>query len=452
MTSSLSFSYLVGYFVILMMVLRSGSLYVNGCYTSIISFGDSLADTGSQKELSHISHQLYPCLYSPYGETFFHKPTGRCSNGRLIIDFLAESLGLPMIQPFLHNKHKIENRAVALRQGVNYAVAGATALDSSFLEAEWPERTVINASLEVQLTWFKQSLPSICGNTSDCKSFIKSSLILMGEIGGNDYSFLSLARKSIDEVKPYVHLVTDMIISTVNGLWFKELTRIPIWVKLHDVPIQVFEEYGISLIATYLGKPIMLDSYKSSMCIPDLDRPESVITKEVWRVSKGFQVGKEFAYQPKASNVGSIGNTGTRGETSSKAGPSKNTNDDAPVITKGTNTRQQDTDKKKISNIASPNPFAVMGVDDDEEEECCFLEHKGFEPIPLTTRGSSGGDGNNLSVCAILESHADVAAVYDTCKKVCSRWKWTSNGSLYSKGSWIILGWNDDLVDVIIMA
>ncbi|GJV15265.1 SGNH hydrolase-type esterase domain-containing protein [Tanacetum coccineum] len=196
----------------------SGSLYVNGCYTSIISFGDSLADTGSQKELSHISHQLYPCLYSPYGETFFHKPTGRCSNGRLIIDFLAESLGLPMIQPFLHNKHKIENRAVALRQGVNYAVAGATALDSSFLEAEWPERTVINASLEVQLTWFKQSLPSICGNTSDCKSFIKSSLILMGEIGGNDYSFPLLAGKSVDEVKPYVPLVTDMIISTVNEL------------------------------------------------------------------------------------------------------------------------------------------------------------------------------------------------------------------------------------------
>ncbi|GKC81170.1 hypothetical protein Tco_1136887, partial [Tanacetum coccineum] len=34
----------------------------------------------------------------------------------------------------------------------------------------------------------------------------------------------------------------------------------------YDVPIQVFEEEGISLIATYLGKPIMLDSYTSSMC------------------------------------------------------------------------------------------------------------------------------------------------------------------------------------------
>nr|GEU73845.1 hypothetical protein [Tanacetum cinerariifolium] len=46
----------------------------------------------------------------------------------------------------------------------------------------------------------------------------------------------------------------------------EELTRIPIWVKLHDVPIQVFEEDCISLIDTFIGKPVMLDSYTSSMC------------------------------------------------------------------------------------------------------------------------------------------------------------------------------------------
>ncbi|GJY34470.1 zinc knuckle CX2CX4HX4C containing protein [Tanacetum coccineum] len=46
----------------------------------------------------------------------------------------------------------------------------------------------------------------------------------------------------------------------------EELTRISLWVILHDVPIQVFEEDGISLIATFIGKPVMLDSYTSSMC------------------------------------------------------------------------------------------------------------------------------------------------------------------------------------------
>ncbi|GJU91234.1 sodium/hydrogen exchanger 6 [Tanacetum coccineum] len=191
--------------------------------------------------------------------------------------------------------------------------------------------------------------------------------------------------------------------SMKTSLQKEELTHIPIWLKLHDVPIQVFEEDGISLIATYLGKPIMLDSYTSSMCkdswgrssfarclikinleadfmesitigIPDLDGPvvnDTNVTNDGFQkvvnrkrnnkgssagnklpkgvpVSKGFQVGKEFAYQPKASNVGSNGNTGTRSETSSKAGPSKNTNNDASLITKGTNTRQQDTGSRII--------------------------------------------------------------------------------------------------------
>nr|GEV53871.1 hypothetical protein [Tanacetum cinerariifolium] len=40
-----------------------------------------------------------------------------------------------------------------------------------------------------------------------------------------------------------------------TSLLKEELTRILIWVKLHDVPLQVFEEDGISLIATFIGKP-----------------------------------------------------------------------------------------------------------------------------------------------------------------------------------------------------
>ncbi|GKF60656.1 zinc knuckle CX2CX4HX4C containing protein, partial [Tanacetum coccineum] len=46
----------------------------------------------------------------------------------------------------------------------------------------------------------------------------------------------------------------------------EELTSILIWVKLHDASIQVFKEDGISLIATFIGKPVMLDSYTSSIC------------------------------------------------------------------------------------------------------------------------------------------------------------------------------------------
>nr|GEV14472.1 hypothetical protein [Tanacetum cinerariifolium] len=120
-------------------------------------------------------------------------------------------------------------------------------------------------------------------------------------------------------------------------------------------------------------------------------------------VSKGFQVGKDFEFKPKAPNVGSNGDNGTCDAPNSKDGPSKTNNGGESLNTKDTNVRQQDTGKKKISNIDSPNLFAALGVDDDEEEE------KEVRQVV---------NENNLSVCAILESYVDVAVVYDTCKKV----------------------------------
>jgi hypothetical protein len=62
-------------------------------FESIISFGDSIADTGNLLGLS--DHNNLPMsAFPPYGETFFHHPTGRFSDGRLIIDFIGTSLYL----------------------------------------------------------------------------------------------------------------------------------------------------------------------------------------------------------------------------------------------------------------------------------------------------------------------------------------------------------------------
>ncbi|KAK1425372.1 hypothetical protein QVD17_20724 [Tagetes erecta] len=203
-------------FVGFLVVLCGHRVYANGCYSSIISFGDSIADTGNLKQMASSSDVKFSCG-PPYGQNFISRSaTGRCSNGRLIIDFLAESLGLPLVPPYFNdNGSGVE---AGFRQGVNYAVGGATAMDSSFMEAIWPERPVINASLRVQLSWFKQSLSSICGNVSDCRNFIGQSLILMGEIGGNDYNHPLSAGKPLDEIKPYVPLVIDTIVSVINEL------------------------------------------------------------------------------------------------------------------------------------------------------------------------------------------------------------------------------------------
>jgi len=57
-------------------------------YDRVFSFGDSLTDTGNALHLSATAGG--PASRPPYGETFLRRPTGRASDGRLVIDFLGE--------------------------------------------------------------------------------------------------------------------------------------------------------------------------------------------------------------------------------------------------------------------------------------------------------------------------------------------------------------------------
>ncbi|GJU23286.1 hypothetical protein Tco_1156628 [Tanacetum coccineum] len=45
-----------------------------------------------------------------------------------------------------------------------------------------------------------------------------------------------------------------------------KVTKVPVWVKLHKVPIVAYCEDGLSLIATKVRKPVMLDAFTSNIC------------------------------------------------------------------------------------------------------------------------------------------------------------------------------------------
>ncbi|KAL9996763.1 putative sinapine esterase [Helianthus debilis subsp. tardiflorus] len=51
---------------------------------------------------------------------------------------------------------------------------------------------------------------------TDCKNYLRNSLILMGEIGGNDYNHPVMVGKPIDELRSYVPLVIDTIVFAIN--------------------------------------------------------------------------------------------------------------------------------------------------------------------------------------------------------------------------------------------
>ncbi|WRX30440.1 hypothetical protein QQP08_022927 [Theobroma cacao] len=88
-------------------------------FDAIYQLGDSISDTGNLIREDPLS----PFARLPYGQTFFKNATGRCSDGLLMIDYIALSAGIPFLEPYL-NSDALFTRG----RGVNFAVAGSTAL------------------------------------------------------------------------------------------------------------------------------------------------------------------------------------------------------------------------------------------------------------------------------------------------------------------------------------
>ncbi|CAL4978669.1 unnamed protein product [Urochloa decumbens] len=193
-------------------------------YHSIFSFGDSFADTGNNPAVFGWYSVFDPVMRPPYGTTFFGRPTGRNSDGRLILDFVAESLELPYVPPYLGPPFAFPSPADGgrFRQGASFAVGAATALDVEFFRERdipgAPGRFPFNSSLGVQLEWFESMKPSLCRTIqADCKDFFAGSLFFVGEFGVNDYHF-SFQKKSVREVRSYVPRVVREISMAVERL------------------------------------------------------------------------------------------------------------------------------------------------------------------------------------------------------------------------------------------
>ncbi|EPS71679.1 hypothetical protein M569_03079, partial [Genlisea aurea] len=82
----------------------------------IFNFGDSNSDTGG------ISSGVGFPVNLPNGRTFFGLSTGRLSDGRLLIDFLCESINTSFLRPYLDPFDSI------FTNGANFAIAGSATL------------------------------------------------------------------------------------------------------------------------------------------------------------------------------------------------------------------------------------------------------------------------------------------------------------------------------------
>ncbi|KAM7264063.1 hypothetical protein ACFE04_001746 [Oxalis oulophora] len=186
-------------------------------FDGMYQLGDSIADTGNLIRETPFT----PFGRLPYGEDFPQKSTGRCSNGLLMIDYIALSAGIPLLDAYLN-----PNGTFYRGHGVNFAVAGCTALPVQELAAERIFNPVTNSSLRTQLDQFFTHLNSICYDPRDCSEKLKSALFMVGEIGGNDINYALLQGKTIEEVKTLVPRIVQAIKSAVSEVIINGAFRI----------------------------------------------------------------------------------------------------------------------------------------------------------------------------------------------------------------------------------
>ncbi|GLT46174.1 hypothetical protein SLA2020_199490 [Shorea laevis] len=175
-------------------------------HAAMFVFGDSLFDPGNNNFLN-ISATQGKANYPPYGETFFHYPTGRFSDGRLIPDFFASFAGLPLWRPYLDPAN--HNFVV----GANFASAGACVL---------VENNPNTLNLQIQLGFFKEVvnlLTQQLGDT-DTKKLLREATYI-SSIGGVDYMIFVNSSSNITEpaMQEYVNIVIGNITEATKEIY-----------------------------------------------------------------------------------------------------------------------------------------------------------------------------------------------------------------------------------------
>jgi hypothetical protein len=105
-------------------IATSNDLKLRPKFSSILVFGDSTVDTGNNNYIKTLSKGNH----LPYGRDFpNHVPTGRFSNGKLAIDFLASIMNLkdtvpPFLDPNLSNEDLLTGDIVFFSSICKYCI------------------------------------------------------------------------------------------------------------------------------------------------------------------------------------------------------------------------------------------------------------------------------------------------------------------------------------------
>nr|GEV65849.1 hypothetical protein [Tanacetum cinerariifolium] len=183
-----------------------------------------------------------------------------------------------------------------------------------------------------------------------------------------------------------------------ENLLKEDVSTVSVWVKLHGVPVTAFSEDGLSVIATKLGTPLMLDSCTSDMCMQSWGAGEKKNVKKPSQTSRGVPVGSKIGFKPQK---------------------------EYRVVPKKPNASSSGNKKKCVEHtieVSDPNPFDVLNSVDNDVE---FGTNGGTANLVNNGATSSGfsfmntdNDGKFASntpivPTGIVESDSEVEVVFD---------------------------------------
>jgi hypothetical protein len=117
--------------------------------------------------------------------------------------------------------------------GVNFAVAGSTAINHAFFVRNNLNLAITPQSIQTQMIWFNKFLEShgckgAVSSRHECKAVRDDALIWVGEIGVNDYAYTVGSSVSSDTIRKLaISSVTGFLQVITEFSFFYMATTIP---------------------------------------------------------------------------------------------------------------------------------------------------------------------------------------------------------------------------------
>ncbi|GJT95057.1 retrovirus-related pol polyprotein from transposon TNT 1-94 [Tanacetum coccineum] len=249
---------------------------------------------------------------------------------------------------------------------------------------------------------------------------------------------------------------------------------LPVWVKIINVPLEAWSVDGISVIASSLGKPIMMDNNTATVCHKGIGMlefarvlVEMVAEKELKKetviqyrdknyVVKGNKAvkveGKEdqnsgkFEENRKEMYQGSKSNNGinTTRNQSAKTSQSYQWQTNGNRRGRLNNNKKQEYRKRQMD--AKNLEKGGNNKDNDQElrtlKEIMIVDE--FLNKKLQSNLMESMTWSKDMVCVILKTRLKCKKLQKTCDKVFQDWEWFSNMDVCNKGCRIVIGWDSE--------